>query len=59
MYRCPLHWPAPVRPEDEHELVERARGLIESSRVEYPGLAEYLDKFQYWTAPLDEASCFC
>jgi predicted PolB exonuclease-like 3'-5' exonuclease len=47
-----------VRPEDEHGLVERAHAVIESSRSEYPGLTEYLDKFQYWTAPLDETSGF-
>lgn len=47
-----------VRPEDEHALVERARSVIESAADEYPGLSEYLGKFQCWTPPPDEASGF-
>lgn len=30
----------------------------DNSRSEYPGLSEYLDKFQYWNPPTDEASGF-
>lgn len=40
-----------VRPEDEHERVSEAHQVIEAHVGEYPGLAEYLEKFRYWAAP--------
>ncbi len=40
-----------VRAEDEHQIVSDARQLIEENVAEYPGLAEYLEKFRYWVAP--------
>jgi len=40
-----------VRAEDEHERVTEAHQVIEAHVAEYPGLAEYLEKFRYWAAP--------
>lgn len=40
-----------VRAEDEHQIVSDARQLVEENVAEYPGLAEYLEKFRYWVAP--------
>lgn len=40
-----------VRPEDEHGIVESARELVASCVEEFPGLAEYLEKFRYWNPP--------
>lgn len=43
---------------EEHGIVEMAKSVIESSVPEYPGLAEYLDKFRYWEAPDPEGDGF-
>lgn len=40
-----------VRPDDEHGLVEEAKRVVEAHVEEYPGLAEYLEKFRYWEPP--------
>lgn len=47
-----------VKPEDEHGIVEAARSLVEARVDDHPGLAEYLDKFRYWTPPDPEGDGF-
>ena len=47
-----------VRPDDEKALVESAHALIEAHAQEYPGLAEYLGKFRYWSAPEPDGDGF-
>ena len=46
----PAAYTAVDKAEAEPALVESARALIESQVEEFPGLAEYLEKFRTWQA---------
>jgi predicted PolB exonuclease-like 3'-5' exonuclease len=47
-----------IKPDDEQGIVESAHALIESHATEFPGLEDYLSKFQFWQPPAVDGDGF-